>query len=122
MCKETPDIEKCQTSYFMNRFVSSGSLSLFLCLCLAICLFLFCFVGLFSKAVFDTNVGLGMFCLCITLRVPFTSERFCAGLFLGRSPFAPLYCLSPIFHFSCGFFLFWLLFFSPFCSLLSRAS
>ena len=61
MCKETPDIEKCQTSYFMNRFVSSGSLSLFLCLCLAICLFLFCFVGLFSKAVFDANFGLGMY-------------------------------------------------------------
>ena len=41
----------------------------------------------------------------ITLRVPFTSERFCGDLFLGLSP------LAPHFRVSCGFFLFWLLLF-----------
>ncbi len=49
---------------FLNSCVSSGSLSLFLCLCLAICLFLFYFVGLFSKAAFDGNVG---FCCFVFL-------------------------------------------------------
>ena len=74
---------------FLKRCVSSGSLSLFISLCLAICLFLFCFVGLFSTAVFDANFRISCFVFLLD-RIPFTSERFCGGLFLGLSPLAPL--------------------------------
>ena len=65
-------------------------LSICVSLSLAICLFLFCFVGLFLRLSFIKKNWLKLFCLCITLRVPFTSERFCGGLFLGFSPLAPL--------------------------------
>ena len=95
---------------FLNRCVSSGSLSL--SMSLAICLFLFCFVRLFLRLSFIQILDLVVLSYGITLRVPFTSEHFCGGLFLGLSPLAPLYCRSPLFHVSCGFFLFWLLLFS----------
>ena len=66
------------TDLFLKRCVSSGSESL----SLAICLFYVCFVGCLSMKFW--------LCLFITLRVPFTSERFCGDLLLGLSPLAPL--------------------------------
>ena len=48
MCKETPDGEKCQTTYFW-RDVSVLVLSLCLCLFRFVC---FCFVGLFLRLSF----------------------------------------------------------------------
>ena len=63
MCKETPDIEKCQTTSFWRDVsvpVLSLSLSLFVSISVSRDLFvfvLFCFVRLFPKAVFDPNFG-----------------------------------------------------------------
>ena len=111
MCKQTPYGEKCQTTYFWID-VSVLVLLLSLSMSLAICLFLFCFVRLFLRLSFIQILDLVVLSYGITLRVPFTFERFCGGLFLGLSPLAPLYCRSPPFHVFWGFFLFWLLLFS----------
>ena len=52
MCKETPDIEKCQRVIFEQMCQFRFSFSLFISLCLAIGFLFVLFVGLFSKAVF----------------------------------------------------------------------
>ena len=104
---------------FLNRCVSSGSLSL--SMSLAICLFLFCFVRLFLRLSFIQILDLVVLSYGITLRVPFTSERFCGGLFLGLSgsTCSSLLSFSP---FSCFLWLLSLLVASFFCSLLCKAS
>ena len=100
---------------FLNRCVSSGSLSL--SMSLVICLFLFCFVRLFLRLSFIQILDLVVLSYGITLRVPFTFERFCGSLFLGLSPLGPLYCRS-FTPFLCFLWLLSLLVASFFCSLL----
>ena len=79
--------------------------NLFLKRCVNLQLVCFCFVVLLIRLSFIQIFALVVLSF-ITWRVPFTSERLCGGLFLGLPPLAPLSCRSPLFHVSCGFFLF----------------
>ena len=115
MCKETPDGEKCQTTYFW-RDVSVVVLSL--SVSLPICLFLFCFVGLFLRLSFIQILPL----VALSFYHFEGSFHFWVlswGLVL--RPFSACSVLmsfsDPPFHVSCGFFLFWLLLFSVLFSL-----
>ena len=108
MCKETPNTEKCQTSYFW-RDVSVPVLSpcCYLCVSRFVC---FCFVRLFfSKAVFDANVGFSCF-VFLSLREFLSLLSAFVGAFLHL-------LVLHLFTFFSGFFLFWLLLFSVLFSL-----
>ena len=99
---ETPDGEKCLTTYFWRD--------------VSICnLFLFCIA--FIKLSFIQIFALVVLSF-ITWRVPFTSERLCGGLFSSFSCF--LWLLSPLVAFFSFFFSFSFLFLF-FFSVLSRA-
>ena len=101
MCKETPEGEKCQTTYFWKD-ASVPVLSPCFYFCISRFVW-FCFVleGFFLRLSLMQILALVVSALKkIVLRVPFTSECFCGSLFLGLSPLAPLYCSSPLLIFT----------------------
>ena len=110
MCRETPDGEKCQTTYFW-RDVSVPVLSLCLCFLRFVCFCFVLFCMAFSKAVFDSNFGLSGFVFLSLWRFVSLLRACCSVMW-----FSPFSCFLWLLSLLVAFF------FYSFCSLLSRAS
>ena len=149
MCKETPDGEKCQTTYFwkdasvpvlslgcvkklprernVKRLIFEKMRQFQFCLPVSISVsrdlfdFCFCFGKLFSKAVFDANFGFS--CFGFKKKSFWGFFHFWALLWgLVLRPFSTCSSLMSFSPFSRFLWLLSLLVASFFCSLLSRAS